>query len=131
LLEGSNLLTEILGAFGQRPVRGQRLAIRPTPFTVQNGKVHYENMQVDVGDNPINFSGTIGLDDTLDMTVILPYTWSGRTARVDQTSGDRIELPLTGTLSNPRLDTQRFMKDQLKDQLEKQILKGLEELLKK
>lgn len=130
-LEGSALLSQILALFDLKPARGQRLAIRPTAFTVRNGVVRYENMQVDIGDNPLNFSGVIGLDDSLDMTITLPYTWSGRTARVDRPSGDRIQLPLTGSLSEPRLDTERFLKDQLRQQIEKQIHRGLEELFER
>jgi hypothetical protein len=131
LLEGSSLLSEILALFNLQPVRGQRLAVRPTAFTVQNGTVRYADMQIDIGDNPLNFSGSIGLDDSLDMLITLPYTWSGRTARVDRPSGDRIQWPLTGTLSEPRLDTERFLKDQLRQQIEKQIHKGLEELFER
>lgn len=130
-LEGSKLLSAILGVVKLKPVRGQHLTVRPTAFTVQNGTVRYENMQIDVGDNPLNFSGTIGLDDTLDMTITLPYTWSGRTVRVNQTSEDRIQLPLGGTLSDPRLNTERFLQDQLRQQLRKQIDKGLEELFER
>ncbi len=130
-LEGSALLSQILALFDLEPARGQRLAVRPTAFTVRNGVVRYEDMQIDIGDNPLNFSGVIGLDDSLDMTITLPYTWSGRTARVDRPSGDRIQLPLTGSLSEPRLDTERFLKDQLRQQLEKQIHKGLEELFER
>ena len=113
-LEGSALLSQILALFDLKPARGLRLAVRPTALTVRNGVVRYEDMQIDIGDNPLNFSGVIGLDDSLDMTITLPYTWSGRTARVDRPSGDRIQLPLTGSLSEPRLDTERFLKDQLR-----------------
>jgi hypothetical protein len=89
-------------------------------------------MQIDVGDNPVNFKGVIGLDKSLDMTVTLPYTTAGRTARVGgrTTSGRRITLPLKGTADKPELDMGRLLKEQLKGQLQDQLRKGLEGLFK-
>ncbi len=114
LLEASGLLDEILKATGQS-LRGQRLTIRPTNLSLQNGIVRYDNMQIDVGDNPLSFSGAIGLDQTLDMTVTLPWTFKGRTARVDKEgqAGQRIGVPLTGTISSPKLDLKKFLQEQL------------------
>jgi hypothetical protein len=88
-------------------------------------------MQIDVGNNPINFKGSIGLDKSLDMTVTLPYTTAGRTARTDrETSGARITLPLKGTVDKPQLDTGKLIELQLKGQLEEQLRKGLENIFK-
>lgn len=114
LLEASGLLDEIFKATGQS-LRGQRLTIRPTNIVLKDGIVRYDDMQIDVGDNPINFGGAIGLDKRLDMTVTLPWTLKGRTARVDneQKAGPRIEIPLTGTLRNPKLDLQKLLQEQL------------------
>jgi len=71
------------------------------------------------------------LDKSLDMTVTLPYTTSGRTARVDrETTGDRITLPLKGTVTKPRLDTAKLLEQQLQKQLEEQLRKGLENILR-
>ncbi len=123
LLEASGLLDQILQATGQS-LRGQRLTIRPTNIALKDGIVRYDDMQIDVGDNPINFAGAIGLDERLDMTVTLPWTLKGRTARVDKDNqaGPRIEVPLTGTLRNPKLDLQKFLQDQL--------FRGLQDLLR-
>jgi hypothetical protein len=88
-------------------------------------------MQIDVGDNPVNFKGTIGLDKSLDMTVTLPYTTEGRTARVGRTTrGARIALPLKGTVDKPQLDTDKLLELQLKQQGEELLRRGLEELFK-
>jgi hypothetical protein len=122
-LGASGLLSDLMAAMGQ-PLRQQALAIRPTRIVVQNGTVRYDNMQVDVGDNPLNFSGAIGLDGRLDMTVTLPWTLRGRTARVgdEDGTGSRITLPLRGTVDKPELDTERLLQDQL--------IKGLQELFR-
>ncbi len=110
---------------------GQTITVRPTKFTIKDGFVHYDDMQVDIGDNPVNFSGTIGLDRTLDMKVTLPYTLAGTTVRIDkQTGAKRITLPLKGTIDHPELDVEKFLETQLRDTVEDIIRDQLEELLK-
>jgi len=69
------------------------------------------------------------------MTVTLPYTLKGTTARVDkETVGERITLPLKGTVDKPELDLGRLLEEQLKQQLQKrleeELRKGLEGLFK-
>jgi hypothetical protein len=129
-LQSSDLLAQILSAVGAS-TRGQDITIHPTRFVLQNGFLRYEDMQMDVGDNPVNFEGVIGLDKSLNMTVTLPYTLEGKTARVGKkTRGTRVSLPLTGTLDNPQLDLGKLLEQQLKQQLEQKLREGLEELLK-
>ncbi len=107
------------------------MTIHPTKFALQKGYLRYEDMQVVVGDNPVNFKGVIGLDKSLDMSVTLPYTTAGGTARVDKdTRGRRITLPLKGTVDKPELDMGKLLEDQLKGELEDQALKLLEGLFK-
>jgi len=118
-LETSDLLGQILTLVGGG-ARGTVLTIHPTKIILQKGVLRYDDMQIDVGDNPINFKGAIGLDKSLDMTVTLPYTTEGRTARVGrETRGRRIVLPLKGTVDKPQLDTAKLLEDQA-------IQKGLE-----
>ncbi|KPK34723.1 MAG: hypothetical protein AMJ65_17990 [Phycisphaerae bacterium SG8_4] len=129
-LQASNLLGQILTTSGGDP-RGTDITIQPTRFVLQEGFLRYEDMQVDIGDNPVNFKGAIGLDKSLDMTVTLPYTSGGRTARVGRdTRGRRITLPLKGTVDKPELDMGKLLEEQLKGQLENQLQKALEDLLK-
>ena len=83
---------------------------------------------MDVGNNPVNFKGVIGLDKSLDMTVTLPYTSQGRTVRVGSQSAKRITLSIKGTVDNPKLDTGKLLEDQLMQQGEELLRKGLEDL---
>ena len=86
---------------------------------------------MDIGDNPVVFGGTIGLDKNLNMSVTLPYTTKGETVRIGKkVEGPRISLPLRGTIDKPELDLGKLLEEQLKEQLEQQLLKGLEELFK-
>lgn len=129
-LQASDLLGQILTAAGTI-ARGADITIRPTKFILRDGFLRYDDMQMDVGDNPVNFKGVIGLDKSLDMTVTLPYTAAGRTIRIGQeTSSQRIQVPLKGTVDKPQLDLGKLLESQLRQQLEEQLRKGLEELLK-
>ncbi len=126
-LGASSILNQIFSVAGQS-IRGQTLTVHPTALVLEKGIVRYDDMQIDIGQNPVNFRGSIGLDGALNMTVVLPYTIDGRLVRVGQPPpGDRIIVPLTGTISKPELDIQKF----IESQLQQQIMKGLGELLKK
>ena len=125
-LQASDLLGQILSLVGTS-VGGKDITIHPTRFVLQNGFLRYDNMQMDIGDNPVNFKGVIGLDKSLNMTVTLPYTLKGRTARVgERDAGKRITLPLKGTIDNPKLDLAKLLEEQAIEM----GLELLEELLK-
>ena len=129
-LQASDLLGQILTAAGTS-ARGADITIRPTKFILRDGFLRYDDMQMDVGDNPFNFKGVIGLDKSLNMTVTLPYTAVGRTIRIGQeTSSQRIQVPLKGTVDKPELDVGKLLEGQFRQQLEDQLRKGLEELFK-
>jgi hypothetical protein len=129
-LQASDLLGQIISIAGGNTT-GTVLTVHPTRLVLQKGVLRYDNMQIDVDNNPVNFKGAIGLDKSLDMTVTLPYTTAGRTARVGrETSGARIALPLKGTVDKPKLDMSKFLELQLKGQLEEQLQRGLENILK-
>jgi len=129
-LQASGLLSTILSS-GGTSARDAVITIRPTKFVLRDGFLRYDDMQMDIGDNPVNFKGVIGLDKSLDMTVTLPYTSEGRTVRIGQEANDqRIKVPLRGTVDKPELDAGKLLESQLRQQLENQLRKGLEELFK-
>ena len=132
-LEASGLLGQILAA--ANIAGAQDITIHPTRFVLQNGLLKYDDMQMYVGDNPVNFKGDIGLDKSLNMTVTLPYTTRGETARIGkEVRGRRITLVLRGTLDKPEIDLGRLLEEQLRQELEEQLgeklLEGLDKLLK-
>ncbi len=129
-LQVSELLNTIFSV-GSTSARGAVITIRPTKFVLRDGHLRYDDMQMEIGDNPVNFKGVIGLDKSMDMTVTLPYTADGRTARIGQeTTGQRIKVSLKGTVDKPELDISKLLESQLRQQLENQLRKGLEELFK-
>ncbi len=110
LLQASGLLDQILKATGEDK-RGEILKIHPTRIVLKDGVVRYDDMQIDIGDNPINFGGAIGPNEKLDMTVTLPWTFKGLTARTDgkRQAGQRIPVPLGGTVTRPKLDLTKLL----------------------
>ncbi|MBW7989107.1 MAG: hypothetical protein FVQ84_03700 [Planctomycetes bacterium] len=129
-LQASGLLSTIFSA-GGTSARGAVITIRPTKFVLRDGFLRYDDMQMDIGDNPVNFKGVIGLDKSLDMTVTLPYTADGRTVRLGQeTTSQRIKVSLGGTVDRPELDVGKLLEGQLLQQLEEQLPNLLEKLLK-
>ena len=76
-LGSSDLLGQLLTATGSK-FGGEEITIHPTKFALQKGFLRYDDMQVDVGKNPFNFKGVIGLDKTLNMTVTVPYGPGGK-----------------------------------------------------
>ena len=126
-LQTSDFLGQILSVVGGG-VRGTIITIHPTRFVLRDGFLRYDNMEMDVGDNPVNFEGVIGLDKSLNMTVTLPYTTEGRTIRVGGESARRITLPITGTVDNPKLDVGKLLENQLKQEAEELLRKGLEDI---
>ena len=51
----ASLLNQILSV-AKESVRDQVLTIHPTKIALQNGVLRYDDMQIDVGNNPINFA---------------------------------------------------------------------------
>jgi hypothetical protein len=124
-MEASDLLGQIVSIAGGR---GLDLAIRPTKFALKDGFLGYDNMQVDIGDNPVNFKGRIGLDKSLDMTVELPYTVAGKTVSIDEATSDRVALAIEGTLDDPRINLEKLLESQIKNIIDDQLRKGIEKL---
>jgi hypothetical protein len=123
-LEPSDMFRQILSLIG---ISGVDITVHPTKFILQKGILSYDDMQVEVGNNPITFKGAIGLNKSLNMTVTLPYTTEGKTVRIGrETVGQRISLPLKGTIDKPELDMGKLLEEQLKQKL----LEGLDKLLK-
>jgi len=118
-LGGSSLLGQIVQLAGVSP--DANITVLPTLFVLGNGVLKYDDMQMNIDKKSINFSGQIGLDKSMQMTVTLPWTHNGQ----------RIRLPLKGTVDKPQIDVSKLLEQQLQQELEKQIQKGLEKLLEK
>lgn len=92
------------------------LTLHPTNFTVKNGYVSYEEMQLDVGKTPLYFAGKIGLDQSLTMTVDIPI------------SDRSIALPIEGSLARPKINTAKLIELQGRQLIEQELQRQLERI---
>jgi len=118
-LGASSFLSQIIQLTGVS--QDPNITVLPTRFVLADGVLQYDNMQMNFNDKPVNFSGRIGLDKSMKMNVTLPWTHNGQ----------RIMLPLKGTVDKPQIDVGKLLEDQARQELERQIQKGLEDLFKK
>ncbi len=135
-----NMRLQTLGLIGQILSRADarpyvNAALLPTKFVLQNGRLSYDDMPIHLDMYPVNFSGSIGPKRILNMTVDTPYVvtedFKIRTVKVgEQTRYRRFRLPLGGTIDGPKLDLSKLFQQQLREQLENQLRKGLEDIFK-
>ena len=117
-LGGSSLLGQIVQLAGVSP--DANITVLPCRFVLADGILSYDDMQMNLDKKSINFSGQIGLDKSMQMTVTLPWTRNGQ----------RIKLPLKGTVDKPEIDMSKLLEQQFQQELENQIKQGLEKIFK-
>jgi hypothetical protein len=103
------LLSQILQAAGGSS--GGIFTISPTAFTVKDGIVSYDRMDMTFANKTVTFAGQIGLDQTLNMQVTVPY----------QLSGSNLTVPLKGTLAKPEVDFGQLLQKELENQIKNQL----------
>jgi hypothetical protein len=124
-LNSSGLLGQIITFVNEEdPI----LTILPTKFVLQNGFLSYENMQINVGRSPVNFRGKIGLNNTIDMDVDLPFSYAGKSLRTDSDMSNRVTLPIDGDLNNPQINTSKLIEKNIEKLLDDEIQKQLERI---
>ena len=128
-LVGTGLINQITKLTGQGN-RVDNIAMLPTDFVLENGLLHYDRMQINFDNNPLTFAGDIFLDKRMALTIELPWTYGGRTARVGDESSNRIKLSVLGTVDDPRINTDKLIEEAARKILEREAGKLLEELFK-
>ncbi len=110
-LSGSPLLA-LLTEFGVDANRA--LDLRPIEFTVQKGRVTYAKPWTwTLSGTETNFTGSLGLDQSLDLAWNVPITDKliERWGFLASLKGQSLAIPLRGSVSKPRLETEGLLKD--------------------
>lgn len=122
------------GLFGQIcKIVGEQdpvLTMLPTRFVLQNGFLSYENMQINVGQSPVNFRGRIGLNNTIDMDVDLPYSYSGKALKTDSDMSNRVTLPIDGNLNSPSINVSKLLEKNVEKLIDDEVQRQLEKIFK-
>lgn len=83
------------------------------PIRVENGRVHHQNFTMKLGGYTVATSGSVGLDNTLDLIADVPIP-SGLPGLKNSPliakalTGKRVQVPIKGTLAKPALDPKLF-----------------------
>jgi translocation and assembly module TamB len=108
---GSPLLRELLVLTEGQPVVeiDKESEIR---FRVRQGRVYHEGLRLRLPGMVIETSGFVGLDRSLEMTAEMPIPprWFPNERVREKLAGQRIRVPIGGTLDKPRLDKQGFQR---------------------
>jgi hypothetical protein len=89
-------------------------------FKVADGRVYHQAMQFQMGDLTCSSEGSVGLDETLALTLrmAIPDNWVEGQPLLAGLKGQQLAIPISGTLSRPQMD-QRAVAS-----LSKQLLQG-------
>jgi hypothetical protein len=116
------------GLMGQLVTSPTLLTVMPTRLILQDGFVNYENMEARIGEHPVNFSGRIGLDRSIDMNATFPLALIPSGIRGGADPQRRVTAPIEGTLDNPRINIQRLVEELGRRELEEELRRREEEL---
>lgn len=121
-------------------------------FRMAENRVHHRGMQMAVKDVVIRTSGSVGTDQTIALVAEIPIRdeWLSRSKYLAAMKGQTIQVPIRGTLTNPKLDqsaltqitqqaaagaANRYIQGELQSgaekldgELNKQLNRGLEKL---
>ena len=132
----ADLLAAQLGGKGS----ARAFVVPPISLKVREGRVAYDALPLDLGDERMLFSGTFDLvTRELDLTTELPLAALGDTVTSQLAAGKfglapttRIPLRLSGTPRKPKVSVPReFLEGLLKNAAEDAAKKGLNDLLNK
>lgn len=104
-------------------IRGQQV-----PFVVRDGRVYHSQLAMQIGQVELASSGSVGLDDSLDLLLVvrLPDKWFENRPVLAAMRRDGLRLPVRGTLQRPQVDA-----NALREFLRSAGTQGLDGLLKK
>jgi hypothetical protein len=80
-------------------------------FRMREGRVFHEAFLIRIGELEIISRGSVGLDETLDVTLEMPLPdkWLDRGPILNSLKGESVTVRLQGTLDNPRIDNRELL----------------------
>lgn len=130
--ESLHSLLQLLSQLGKRDLTGRQLTLPSQQIAVQfeRGMVTHDRLEMDLAAYRIVSSGSVGLDESLHLTLQIPLERTSLQGR-----GRSLSIPVSGTISNPliRVDglLQNLGQQELQNRLDREIDRGLNRLLEK
>jgi hypothetical protein len=109
-------------------------------FRVADGRVYHQNMDFQVGDVMLRSEGSVGLDETVSLTLHVPIqdAWVAKEPLLSGLKGQSLAIPISGTLSRPQMDqraiagvTQQLLQGAAQSAIGGELNKALDKLFKK
>lgn len=118
-------LAQVMGRSATARLRSESIV----PFHLADGRVHHRNLELVFPEVTIRTWGSVGLDQSLALTVEMPVPPKLRTGRpvVDAVLRDqKVQLPVAGTLFRPKLDERALARvvEQAVEQALRNVLQG-------
>ncbi len=107
-------------------------------FQVANGRVYHQQMEFQVGDIVLRSQGSVGFDETVDLTIDIPIqdAWV-KEPLLAGLKGQSIQIPVKGTLTKPQMDqraiagiTTQLLQKSAGQAVGNELNKALDKLLK-
>jgi hypothetical protein len=108
-------------------------------FRVVDGRVHHQNMEFQVGDVILRSQGSVGLDETIALTLSVPIqdAWIAKEPLLVGFKGQSLQIPVSGTLMRPQMDpravasiTQQLLQGAAQQAVGGELNKALDKLFK-
>ena len=108
-------------------------------FRVVDGRVYHENMEFQVGDVTLRSQGSVGFDETVALTLIVPVqdAWVSKEPLLSGLKGQSLRIPISGTLTRPQMDqsaigslTQQLLQGAAQQAVGGELNKALDKLFK-
>jgi hypothetical protein len=114
VITGSPVVGQIMQALGEGNILQGELV--GTDIRIEGGRCHYTNMTLRLARYEIRFTGSVGFDKSLKLTVDLPMTAHMRKKYpgLERYLGPTLKVSLGGTAASPRLDFERTVQDAIK-----------------
>ncbi len=94
------------GGASRPPVTLLTIRDQQVNFRIVEGRVHHQNLEFQVGDVAMRTQGSVGLDETLALTLFVPIqdAWIAKEPLLAGLKGQSLQVPVSGTLTRPKLD---------------------------
>ncbi|QGJ71821.1 Hypothetical protein PBC10988_35320 [Planctomycetales bacterium 10988] len=108
-------------------------------FQYIHGWTHHQNLELNFGDLQIKTQGSVGVDSTLRMQaeIPIPEKWLGKEMAYQLFQDQRVNLPVEGTLNEPRFnqqallaESQRILRETARRAAKDQLQEGIDSLFR-
>jgi len=102
---------QLLG-LGQTQPTWIHLPAQKIEFQIVDGRVYHKNLLMKIGDMTMRSSGSVGLDQTLDVMSEVPVLdgWIDKEKALAPLRGQMLKIPIRGSLGAPKFDL-KVLKD--------------------